>query len=125
LRSLGLDIIPLVVCVGTREGLAARDGGVAVEREDLLHALVVVRVDNGADIEVGCTSKAVEADLTQHAWDVVLALGDRVPVADPALGEGLVGGLIARDGEGRNAGEAEVLGEVDGAFGAILVDEVH
>lgn len=120
----GSDIVPLVVSVRARESLAARDGSVAVEREDLLDAIVVIWVDNRRDVEVGSASEAIETHLSEHAWSVRCTLGDGVPVANPAGREGLVGGGEAGDDELGNRFEASVLGEDDGSLGAVLVDEV-
>ena len=118
------DVIPLVVGVAAGEGLAARDWGAAVEREDHLDAVVVIWVDDGRDIEVGGASKAVETDLSEHAWNVGGSIRDGVPVANPAGWEGLVGGLGAGDDELRDALKASVWSEDDGALSAVLVDEV-
>jgi len=118
------DVIPLVVGVAAGEGLAARDWGAAVEREDHLDAVVVIWVDDGRDIEVGGASKAVETDLSEHAWNVGGSIRDGVPVANPAGWEGLVGGLGAGDDELGDALKASVWSEDDGALSAVLVDEV-
>lgn len=118
------NVIPLVVGVGAGECLAARYRGAAVEREDLLYAVGVIWVDDGRDIKVGGACEAIETDLAEHAWDVFGALGDGVPVANPAGWEGLVGGLRAGDDELGNALKTSVLGEDDGALSAVLVDEV-
>lgn len=95
-----------------------------MQGEDLLDAHVVVGVDDGRDVKVCRACPAVEGDLAQHAGDVFGALGDRVPVADPAGGEGLVGGLETLDLELGDGFETGVLSEVDGAGGGVLVDEV-
>lgn len=123
--DLGLDVVPLVVGVGAREGLAARDGGVSVKREHLLDAVVVVWVDDSADIEVVHTSPAIEGDLAEHAWDISGILGDGVPVANPSGWEGLVGSLETLEGELGDRLESSVLSEDDGALSRVLVDEVH
>ena len=95
-----------------------------MEREDHLDAVVVIWVDDGRDIEVGGASKAVETDLSEHAWNVGGAIRDGVPVANPAGWEGLVGGLGAGDDELGDALKASVWSEDDGALSAVLVDEV-
>lgn len=118
------NVVPLVVGVGAREGLAARHGVAGVHWEDHLHTLVVVGVDNGRDVKVGCAGEAVEANLTEHTGNIWLALRDGVPVASPAGREGLVGSGHAWDDELRNGLETEIRGEDDGALGVVLVDKV-
>lgn len=120
----GSNIIPLVVCVGARERLAARDGRVAVEREDLLDAICIIWVDDSRDIEVGSTSEAIETDLSEHAWDVGCSVRNGVPVANPADREGLVDGSETRDDELGDRFETSVLSEDDGSLDAVLVDEM-
>lgn len=95
-----------------------------MEREDLLYAVDIIRVDNGRDIKVGGASEAVETDLTEHTWDVGLALGDGVPVTNPASWEGLIGSLRAGDDEVWDSLKASVGGKDDGTEGVVLVDEV-
>lgn len=125
LSGLGLNVIPFVVGIAAWEGLAPRHRCVAVKRKDLLDAIVVIWVNNGADIEVSCASKAIEADLSKHAWDIGSTLTDRVPVADPTSWEGLVGSLETSNGELGNCFETSVLGEDNCALGRVLVDKVH
>ncbi len=120
----GCNVIPLVVSVGARESLASRDGSAAVQGEDLLDALVIIRVDNSRNVEVSGTSEAIETDLSKHARDVCLAVRNRVPVSNPSCREGLIGGLRAGDHELGNGFEAGVRREDDGALSAVLVDKV-
>lgn len=108
-----------------REGGASRDRGIGGSREDLLDAVGIVGVDNGRDIVVDLASVAIEADLSEHARDIGSAFGDRVPVADPAGREGLVGGAVAGDGDGGENLETLLRCEEDGAGCGVLVDEVH
>lgn len=105
--------------------MAARDRFVAVKREDLLDSVDVVGVDNGRDIIVSGAQETVEADLAEHTWDVLLPVGDGVPVTDPACWESLVGGLGALDDELWKALETGAGSEDDGTLGGVLVDEVH
>lgn len=77
------DVIPLVVCVGAREGLATREWSLEVLWGDHLDTDVVVRLDDGRDVEVSVSVVSLEANLTKHTWDILSSLGDRVPVADP------------------------------------------
>lgn len=124
ISSLGGNVVRLVVRVRTWEGLAARDRSWAVLGEDLLDAGDVGRVDNCGDVKVGRTCVAVEAQLSEHAWDVCGSLGDGVEVANPACGESLVVSLEAFDGERLDCCEAFLGGEVDGSLGGVLVDKV-
>lgn len=120
----GCNVVPLVISVGAREGLAARDGSAAVQWEDLLDALSIIGVDNSRDIEVSGTSEAIETNLSEHAGDVCLAVGNGVPVPNPTRREGLVGGLGAGNHELGNGFQAGVGREVDGTLSAVLIDEV-
>jgi len=120
----GSNVVPFVVGVGTREGLAARDGNAVVQREDHLHTLGIIWVDNGRDIEVRGTSEAIETDLAEHARDSLRAVRDGEPVACPAGREGLIGGGHTGDDELRNGLKASVLSEDDGTLGVVLVDKV-
>jgi hypothetical protein len=128
LRSLlgfpSCNIIPRVVRVRAWESLAASYRSWAVLGEDLLDAIGVGGVDNSGNVEVGRAGVAVEAQLSEHAWDVRGSLGDGVEVANPACGEGLVGRLVAFDGELLDCWEAFLGGEVDGSLFAALVDKV-
>jgi len=90
--GLGCDVIWLVVRVGAGEGLATRDGQVRVQGEELLDTLCVIGVDDGGDVKVRGTSVSIETDLTKHTGNIGLSLGDRIEIADPARGEGLVRG---------------------------------
>jgi hypothetical protein len=124
ISSLGGNVIPLVVRVRAWKSLAARHRSWAVLGEDLLDTVDVGGVDNGGDVEVGGAGVAVEAQFSEHAWDVCGSLGDGVEVADPACGEGLVVGLVAFDGERLDCWEAFLSSEVDGSLGGVLVDKV-
>lgn len=118
------DVVPLVVSVGAREALASRHGSGAVNGEDLLDPVGVGRVHNGGYIEVGSSCVAVEAELPEHARDIVSSFGDGVEIPDPAGWEGLIGGLVTWDDKGVQGFEAGLGGEIDGSLGAVLVDEV-
>ncbi len=121
----GGDVVPLVVGVCARESLASGDGRVAVFGEHHLHALVIIWVDDGRDVEVRCATEAVEAELGQHARHVWGTFGDGVDVTDPVLGEGLVGGVQALNDEIGDFFQACLGGDDDGSFSAVLVDEVN
>jgi len=120
----GRNVVWQVVGIGAWEGLAAADWGLGLLGVDELDAVAVIWVDDSGDVEVGCAGEATEADLTQHARNIIRALGDRVPVANPAIWEGgrVVG--IALDNCGVDLVEAIVRGEVDGTLGAVLVDKL-
>jgi len=120
----GSNVIPFVVGVRAREGLAARDGNAAVQWEDHLHTLRVIWIDDSRDIEVRGTSEAIEADLSEHAWNSLLALRDGEPIACPAGREGLIGSGHTGDDELGDGLEASVLSEDDGTLGVVLVDKV-
>lgn len=120
----GSDVVPFVVGVRAGEGLAARDGLRAVLGHEHLYPVVVVGVNNGGDVEVGVACETVEAELTEHAWLVLGAGGDRVEVSDPGVGEGCISSTHAWDDEGWDLFEGRLRGEVDGSFGVVLVDEV-
>lgn len=96
-----------------------------MQREDLLNTLMVIRVDDSRDIEVGRASEAIESNLTKHAWNIFGTFGDGVEVAGPPFGEVLVGGCVAGNGEPRDGLKAQVGGEDDGALGGVLVDEMN
>lgn len=98
--GLGLNIIPLVVCVIARKGLAARDRGIGSEGEELLDTVDIIWVDDSGDIEVGHSSPGVEADFTEHTASIFGSLRDSEPVTYPAGWEGLIGIAETLDGEG-------------------------
>lgn len=114
LGSLGLDIVREPVAVVAREGLATRHGGLAAGGPHLLDVVVVLRVNNGGDIEVGETVPGVKVDLTEHAGDVAGAILDSVEVADPGVGEldNLL--LLVADGDRLELRGAIARSEVDG-----------
>jgi hypothetical protein len=120
----GGNIVPLVVGVCAREGLAAGDRLATVLGEDHLHALSVIWVDDGRNVEVVGSSKTVPAELGQHTGHVWSTLGNGIAVADPLVREGLVGGCEALDNEVGDLLEAFLGGANYGSFGAVLVDEV-
>ena len=120
-----LDIIPLVVGVGAGESLAARDRLVGILWEEHLDTVDVVRVDNGGDIKVGCSSKAVESNLAKHAWDIFRSLGDRVKVTNPSSWEGDIASGEAFDSEFVNGRQTLLCGEDNGTGGAVLIDKVN
>lgn len=124
-RSLSLDIIGLHVHMCAREVRASGNWGVGGSREDLLYAVDIIGVDNGRDIVVDLASEAIETDLSKHTRNIGSAFRDRVPVADPASGEGLVGGTVAGDGDGGERLETLLRCDDDGAGCRVLVDEVH
>ena len=120
---LSLDIIREVISIIAREDLATRGRRVGALGPQLLDTDVVVGVDDGRNVKVGKTVPALEGHLAEHTGDARGAVGNGVPVADPALRElGRYGG-VALDvdvGKGRVAG---IGGEDDGAVGAVLGDE--
>lgn len=85
------DVVPLVVGVCARESLTSRERSLEVLWSDHLDAIVVIWLDDGRDIEICVTIVALESDLAEHTWDILSALGDRVPVANPGVWEGSVG----------------------------------
>lgn len=120
----GRNVVPLVVRVGAGELLATGDGLIAILREDHLDTLVVIWVDNSGDIEISGITKAVEAELGQHARHVGSALRNGVGIADPVLGDGLVGDRVAFDDKVWDLLETGLCSEYDSSCGAVLVDEV-
>jgi len=119
----GSNVIPLVVSVGTWEALATGDWGLRALWEDLLNTVGIIWVDNGRDIEEGSTGETLEADLAQHAWGVISALGNRVPVANPAIRDGGSAVLVALDGEVIDSSKTRLSGELDSSGGRVLVDK--
>jgi len=120
----GGDIIPFVVGIRAWELLASGDRRVAIQREELLDAVGVIGIDNSRDIKVGGASEAIETNLTEHAWDLVGTVRDRVPITNPSCREGLVGGLETWNDQLGNRLETSILGEDNGALSAVLVDKV-
>ena len=125
ISGLGLDVVGKVVGVVAREGLAARERSVGVQREHLLDTINIIWVDDSRDIKVSHASPGIEADFTEHTGSVVGAFGDRVPVANPAGRERLVGSGIAGNSKGIDGSTARGRSEDQGTGGAVLVDEVH
>jgi len=124
--GLGLDIIPLVVSVVARKGLATRDWGLGGSWVNLLDVGVVIWVDNGGYIEPGSGgTPSIERDLSEHTWDVIGTLLNGIEVTDPSVWEGDVLGSKTIDGDGVNGFLTLLWGEVDGALDRILVDEIN
>lgn len=123
-RRQRLDVVWQVVRVAAGEGLAPAQWGLARLGVQHLHSLVIVWVDDSADIEEVGSAEAVPANFTEHAGLVLLALGDGVPVADPAVGEGGFLGCSTREVHGRNLGRAFLRCEDDLAVCAVLRDHV-
>lgn len=98
--DLGLDIIGKVVGVVARERLAARHGLLGVGRPHLLDAVLVVRVNDGRDIEVGEAHPASEEKLTEHARLVLRTLSNGVEVTLVVVRELDSGVLSAADRDG-------------------------
>jgi len=100
--------------------------GVLANGVHSLDALSVGRIDNGRDVEEDEIVPPVEANLAEHARDVLSTIVVGVPVADPASRKDRVGGLEAFDHQVGNLGHLQVLlrSEDDDAGGAVLVDEV-
>lgn len=119
------NVIPLVVGVGAREGLASGEWGLKVLWGDDLDTVVVLWVYDGGDIKVGVTLVALEANLSKHAWDVLLSSGYRVPVADPLLRELDISSSVRLDSDSLNGRKRSLRSEDDGALSSILVDEVN
>jgi hypothetical protein len=112
-----LDIIGCIVSIAAAVHIAltsAIRGARGLGRESL-HA--IVGVNNHADVEAGDSMPTVLSHLAQHTRDDIRALGDRVPVADPARREcdGVVG--QSSNGDGINGGETFLLSKVNGAGG--------
>ena len=119
------DVIPVVVGVSAREGLAAGDRFVAVLRCDHLDTLVIIWADDGRYIEEGVTGETTEANLTEHTWNVLGSFGDRVPVADPSVGEAGISCSEPSHYNGWDILKRSLRGENDSAFSAVLVDKVN
>lgn len=119
-----LDVVWLVVCVAAREGLTPAQRGLAVLRVQHLHSVVVIRVDDGADIEEVRAAETVPAHFTEHAGLVLLALRDGVPVAYPSVGEGGYLGGSTGEVHGWDFRRALLRCEDDLAVCAVLRDHV-
>lgn len=120
----GSNVVGLVVGVGARESLAARERHVAVLGEDHLDTVDVERVDDGGDVEVVGVGKAVPANLAKHARNVLSTLVVRVPVANPGVWEGDIGRVETLKDEGVDGWKAFLGSEDDVAGGTVLVDEL-
>lgn len=81
----------------------------------LLDVVVVGRVDNGGDIEVGQAAPATEGDLAEHARGALGTLLNGVVVTNVAIREGDSGVLLAVDSDGVDLSVASARGEDDGA----------
>jgi len=114
-----LDIIGSIVSVVAAVHIA-RTSAIRGARElgrDSLHAIEIVGVNNCADVEPGDSIPTIPSHLAQHTRDIIRALRDRVPVADPARREcyGAVG--QSSNGDGINVGKTLLLSKVHGADG--------
>jgi len=120
----GSDVIELVVCIGTGEGLAARDGLVAVLWHNHLDPVDIAGIDDSRHVEVGLLSKPVEANFSEHARLILGSLRNRVPVANPSSRKGGFSCTQSWDDEWHNFLERSLRGEDDGSLSVVLVDEV-
>lgn len=120
----GSDVIKLVVCIGTGEGLAARDGLVDVLWHNHLDPIDIVWIDDSRHIEISLLSEPIEANFSEHAWLILGSPGNGVPVADPSIGESGFSCTQSWDDEWYNFLERSLRGEDDGSLSVVLVDEV-
>lgn len=121
--DLGLDVVREVVGIVAGEDEAARHGPEGLGRVHLLDTVVVMGVNDGGDVEVGLALPARELDLSEHARNVLLAVGDGIEVADVLIGK-LDGGLLGiAHNDGVHGEGVLVGGEVDGALDVIKSPE--
>jgi len=121
----GRDIVWCVVAVrATRVCLAATHWCLCILWVQLLDTIVVVRVDNGGDIEVVVVIEAIELDLAQHARYNSSSGIDHVPVACPSAGETLSVGSTGREGGLRDGFKTKAGSEDDFAGLVVLADEL-
>lgn len=123
-RRQRLDVVGQVVSVAAREGLAPAHRALARLGVQHLHSVVVIWVDDSADIEEVRAAEAVPANFTEHTGLVLLALRHGVPVAYPSVGEG--GYLRSSAGELHRGylRRAFLRGEDDFAVCVVLRDHV-
>lgn len=124
-RALGLDIIPVVVCVVAWECLAARRWGLRILWVDYLDVVDIVWLYDGRDVEVVQSAPSVEADLSEHAVAIgLVTVADGVPVANPSLWELCSDGLSTLEAELWELRRAFLWDELDGAANVVLADHV-
>jgi len=123
-RAQGGDVVWLVVLVGARYGLAARDGGLGGRWVHHHHTVGGLGVDDGGNIEEVGSARSVEAELGEDTSNVGLSIIVGVGVSGPALRELLVDVGVALDGELIQGCGARGWGEDDVTSGTVLVDEL-
>lgn len=121
---LCLNVVGLVVGVIAWEYVAAGDGRRCYLGPHLLDVGMVVGINNGGDVEIGYAHPALEGDFAKHTRHIWTALGDGVPVANPALGEVDGDGLKARDNGIRERGVTDAGSEDHGALDWVLANKL-